>query len=669
VAGTRNLVDREPRQRLVALLDMPSEAQALPRRQVAWQLTAREFPHLAWGVSTDEVLPPRAAALATPEELARFALTGFPGMRERQLAETGVDVLVTGGRFGAGSLREQAVLALMGAGIGYVLVVGGPAERGFRENCLMCGGPVILELPGELEAVEGALAAIRGGGPVSENWPDRLRPQIRESGGLFGYVERLKSGATQMSPPEAVPPLVEHVPRAGVERLLARRTGLPLHRGHVGFVPVDLRYSRDVMSRLLESSLERGAGNGWPTALADAQSIMLFEDHVGFADSADCCAGLEHQRALARRAGLTLHMNQSSLGCDGICHNVIVEESLVTPGQICVGTGSHACTVGVLGALAFGIGTTSMAAAFISGEVLVEVPPTVRVELEGQLAPGVSAKDVMLYLLGLEDVDHGCCVGHMLEFAGPAIARWSLDQQLVLTNMSVEAGAFSGIIGAPTPAVCRHLQQTRGMTAAEVVAAWPVTAGKASCEVVIELDLSRVQPMVALPPRPSNVAPVGEHAGKTITSGFIGGCTGGNLSDLRAAAGELTGDGLQVPLVVQPATLRTMEAAGHEGLLNTFREAGALVLAPGCGACRGMGPGGWEYPCDVVVSASGRNYPGRMGRARGAAPGAAGGARPGAGGDGRGDAAGDGCGEVLLASPATVAASCLAGVLTVPRGL
>jgi 3-isopropylmalate/(R)-2-methylmalate dehydratase large subunit len=370
---------------------------------------------------------------------------------------------------------------------------------------------------------------------------------------------------------------------------------------------------------------------------------LLFEDHLCHVQGAEWQASVQHQRAFAERAGVRLRENMSSPGCDGICHSVIIEEGLVTPGQICVGTDSQTCTVGVLGALAFGIGTTSMAGALLSGEVLLEVPPTVRVELAGDLTRGVAAKDVMLHFLSLPDVAMGCCVGRMLEFAGSALSRWSLDQQLVLTNMAVEAGAFSGIIGAPTPAVCRHLHQTRGMTTSEIIAAWPVSAGKASCDLVIELDLSRVQPMVALPCKPSNAVPVEQLAGKAFTSGFIGSCTGGNLSDLRAAAHVLAGETLAVPLVVQPATMRIMEIAAEEGLLDVFAAVGALVLRPGCGACCGLGPGGVQCAGDVVLSATARNYPGRMGW-------------PGA----------EVAGEVLLASPATVAMSCVRGGLSTP---
>jgi 3-isopropylmalate/(R)-2-methylmalate dehydratase large subunit len=298
---------------------------------------------------------------------------------------------------------------------------------------------------------------------------------------------------------------------------------------------------------------------------------------------------------------------------------------------------------GVLGCLAFGVGSTDMANAWLTRDVRVDVPESVAVVLRGQLAPGVCAKDVMLFLLAQPFIKAGGAVGKVLEFSGPALHSWSLGERATLTNMAVEAGAFTGIIAADELVVA-YLMKQRGL-ARQALEALIVRADEgAKYAHTIELDLSQIPIMVALPSDPRAGIPLSELEARSggevaIDIAYGGSCTGGKISDMDLYAGVIR-EALErgqrvhpkVTFYLQFGSQSVRRYAAERGYLELFAQIGASLLDPSCGACIRAGPGTSTSAEQVTVSAVNRNFPGRSGP-----------------------------GRVYLASPRVVAASAIAG--------
>jgi 3-isopropylmalate/(R)-2-methylmalate dehydratase large subunit len=311
---------------------------------------------------------------------------------------------------------------------------------------------------------------------------------------------------------------------------------------------------------------------------------------------------------------------------------------------VVAGTDSHTCMAGVLGCFAFGVGSTDMANAWYSRDVRVRVPVSVRVHLTGTLHPGVAAKDVMLHLLSQAYFKDGRGIGKVLEFDGPGTYSLSLDERAVLTNMSVEAGGFTGIIAADETVV-NYLASRRKLTAA-AIRKLVVTADEgASYAHTFEIDLGTLVPMVATPGDPRNGVPLAE-LGKSvkIDIAYGGSCTGGKKADMDMYAavlkralehGKRVAPG--VKLFIQFGSQEIRKYAEEHGYIDVFRKAGAELINPSCGACIKAGPGVSTSKEQVTVSAINRNFPGRSGP-----------------------------GQVYLASPLVVAASAVVGEIAGP---
>jgi 3-isopropylmalate/(R)-2-methylmalate dehydratase large subunit len=329
----------------------------------------------------------------------------------------------------------------------------------------------------------------------------------------------------------------------------------------------------------------------------------------------------------------------------GICHNVVLDE-LGWPGTVIVGTDSHTCTAGALGAVAFGVGSTDMANAFYTRDVRVRVPESVKIELTGTLAPGTCAKDVMLTLLASAEQRAGAFAGRVLEFCGSGIETLGLDERATLTNMAVEASAFTGIVALDERALSELRARRRGADSVPLqLGALPDEGAQYAAR--LSIDLSSIEPMLATPGDPRNGRPLRElcDAGSTrIDIAYGGSCTGAKATDMDAYAAVLAA-GLRagrrvapgVQLFIQLGSLTVRRYAESRGYLQLFRDAGASVLEPACGACIGSGPGISTSPEQVTVSAVNRNFPGRSGP-----------------------------GQVYLASPWVVAESALCGELAAP---
>jgi 3-isopropylmalate/(R)-2-methylmalate dehydratase large subunit len=352
-------------------------------------------------------------------------------------------------------------------------------------------------------------------------------------------------------------------------------------------------------------------------------------------------------RAFVERFGLTHHGYLQELdagdagntGSQGISH-ALVAERYALPGQLVVGTDSHTTHSGALGCVAFGVGTTDMANAFVTGAVRLTMPPSLRVELRGPLPAGITAKDVVLHLLALPSMRAGEGVGKVFEFGGSAVRAMSVDERATLTNMVAELGGFTGIV-APDDETVRFLRERRGIEFR--LEPWMASDAGATYAATIEVDCTRLSPMVAAPGDPGHGMPLQALRERPhVHIAYGGSCTAGKREDfdhyhavLRWAAdrGLKVADG--VKLYLQFGTVDVRDHCVGQGYLAAFDAVGAEILQPACGACANCGPGASETSEQVTVSAINRNFPGRSG--------------PGA---------------VWLASPPTVAASAIAGELT-----
>lgn len=318
----------------------------------------------------------------------------------------------------------------------------------------------------------------------------------------------------------------------------------------------------------------------------------------------------------------------------GICHVVVPQHGHIRPGMFCVGGDSHSPTGGAFGAYMFGIGSTEMLGVAVTGQIWVKVPKTLMMHWRGQLAAGVTAKDMMLHMIGRYGMNGGRY--QAVEFCGEAVRALSMQERMTLSNMSAELGSQVGLI-APDETTAVYLREA-GVSVDLDLARWQSDA-QADAE-WHEFDAAALAPQVAAPHSPANARGVDEYNDVPVQVAYIGACTGAKLDDLRAAASVLRGrrlaDGMQ--LMVAPASRVDQEQADREGVMQVLRDAGAQVLATSCGACAGYGgsiPDGAS-----VISTTARNFKGRMGSETA---------------------------QVYLASPYTVAASAVAGRVADPR--
>jgi len=421
-----------------------------------------------------------------------------------------------------------------------------------------------------------------------------------------------------------------------VQKILARASGVTsVAVGDVVEPRVDLAMSHENAALVINQFLEIYQGTGLPPRVWDPDRIAIVFDHRVPAESAKTATNQKKVREFVRAQGIRrFHDIRGDTG--GICHQVLPENGYVRPGALVVGTDSHTTSHGALGALAFGIGATEMASVWALGSALnVQVPPTLRVEVEGAFPEQVGPKDLILRLVGLLGAEGANF--RVLELHGETIRSMSTAGRLVLCNMSVEAGATAGVVPADAETL-RYLREEAGVEdGLEPLA----PDADAVYEPTIRLDVSDLEPQVACPHTVDNVTPLSGVAGRRIDQVVIGSCTNGRLEDLAAAAALL--EGRQVAqgtrMLVFPASARIYREALERGYLATFVRAGAVVMNPGCGPCLGIHQGALADG-EVALSTTNRNFKGRMGNP---------------------------LSEVYLCSPAVAAASAVTGVITDPR--
>ena len=418
-------------------------------------------------------------------------------------------------------------------------------------------------------------------------------------------------------------------PMTLAQKLIAKAAGRSeVSPGEIVSCRVDLAMFHDSSGpRRLKPMLESLGASVW-----DKSKIVLVMDHYVPERDEESRRIVRIARDWARDQDLP-HVYDSQ----GICHVVVPQHGHIRPGMFCVGGDSHSPTGGAFGAYMFGIGSTEMLGVVVTGEIWLRVPRTIRMQWDGRLAPGVVAKDMMLHMIGRFGMNGG---GYQaVEFCGDAVRALSMAERMTLSNMSAELGAQAGLV-APDATTMEWLAAAG---AAPVdIAHWrtddAAIAGP-GCD-THRFDASALGPFVAAPHSPANAKGIGHYAGTAVNVAYIGACTGAKLEDLRAAAQVLRGRKVAsgVRLMVAPASVKDQEAARGEGVLQALLDAGAELFPTACGACSGYGDTMGDD--DVVISSTARNFKGRMGSASA---------------------------QVWLASPYTVAASALRGVITDPR--
>lgn len=413
------------------------------------------------------------------------------------------------------------------------------------------------------------------------------------------------------------------------QKILAAHAGkASVAAGELIEAKLDLVLGNDVTTPVAITEFE----NAGFTKVFDKDKIAIVLDHFTPCKDINAAKLSMQARTFARKHNIT---NFFDVGTMGIEHALLPEKGLIAAGECCIGADSHTCTYGALGAFSTGIGSTDMCAGMASGRAWFKVPSAIQFYLTGELQPWVSGKDVILHIIGMIGVDGA--LYKSMEFAGPGVAALSMDDRFTIANMAIEAGAKNGIF----PVDEKTVEYMNG----RVNRAWTAYEADADAEYeqVIRIDLSKIEPTVSLPHLPSNTKTVKEVSGMEIQQCVIGSCTNGRISDLRIAAKVMEGKKVadHVRCIVIPATQEVYMQALHEGLVETFVTAGAVVSTPTCGPCLG-GHMGVLYEGERAISTTNRNFVGRMGHVKS---------------------------EVVLASPAVAAASAVKGTICTPDEL
>jgi 3-isopropylmalate/(R)-2-methylmalate dehydratase large subunit len=420
-----------------------------------------------------------------------------------------------------------------------------------------------------------------------------------------------------------------------VQKILARATGqVAVNVGDVLEPSVDLAMSHENAALVINQFFDIYKDTGLDPRVWDPSRIAIIFDHRVPAESSKTATNQKRIREFVEEQGISrFHDIRGNEG--GICHQILPENGYVRPGAVVVGTDSHTTSHGALGTFAFGIGATEMASIWTLGTALnIEVPGTIKVEVNGDFLPFVSPKDLILYLIGQISAEGANF--KVIEFHGETVRKMSTSGRLVLCNMSVEAGATSGIVPADEETL-RYLREEAGVKS-EIVPVVPDP--DAVFDQLIEIDAAKLSPQVACPHTVDNVKPVEAIEGKKVHQVVIGSCTNGRLDDLAIAAKILKGKEVAkgVRMIVFPASWKIYKQSMERGYLTDLIDAGAVVMNPGCGCCLGVHQGALADG-DVALSTTNRNFLGRMGNPKS---------------------------EVYLCSPAVAAASAITGVITHP---
>jgi 3-isopropylmalate/(R)-2-methylmalate dehydratase large subunit len=656
----RKIEKRPNKVRLQGRIFFLTEDPQLIKRQLAgedlpWDTkNPANNPKLRDDISTDEITPAHYC-FYFDETLGEIPYLGLKcgdvhPIGRSDVKRGGFACAASGKRRGKGSSREQSPYAEMCAGI--QLVIAENIERIYKQNCQNLG----LLTSTNFSLIE----KVRAGEEIELTeftaGEDEITRQVIEYGGLFPF------NVARMQKKVFLPPIKTPKRQMTIaEKIFARHMldekgdiGVPsVKPGDTGFARADLRFSHEYVTPMAAIFFERYVGKD--AKVNDASSILFFRDHLTFLDEViseekkklgllDLAFQLKlKQQDFAAKQGIKLHGElKDRKGSEGICHSIVLE-SYALPGQLNVGSDSHTPHVGAIGCVAFGIGTTDVFNSWITKDVRVKVPESVRIVIRGKKHPNVTAKDFILKILSLDYVRHGKALAKVMEYAGNAIEELSVDERATMTNMAAEIGGFTGIV-APDRKAVDFLVERRGMNRkkAESLIEGLYSDPDAQYAYTIELDAAEITPMVATPGDPGNGKYVRElNTPVPVELAYGGTCTAGKNEDMDMYARVLA-DALKqgkrvadsVTFYIQFGSQETRDYCIGKGYVDIFQKAGAHVIEPSCGACINAGPGVTTRPEQVVISAQNRNFPGRSGP-----------------------------GQMYLASPLTVAASAVAGYI------
>ncbi|MGA8065068.1 MAG: aconitase family protein, partial [Candidatus Sulfotelmatobacter sp.] len=586
-------------------------------------------PKLRDDISTDEITPAHYC-FYFDETLGEIPYLGLKcgsvtPIGRGDVKRGGFVCAVSGKRRGKGSSREQSPYAEMCAGIRVVIAEN--IERIYKQNCQNLGVLTSTNLS--------LIDKIRGGEdiPLSEftAGEDEITRQVIEYGGLFPF------NVARMQKKVFLPPLkTDQRPMTVAEKIFARhmvneKGGIgvaTVKPGDTGFAQADLRFSHEYVTPMAAIFFERYVGKD--ARVNDASSIIFFRDHLTFLDEViseekkklgllDLATQLKFkQQDFAAKQGIKLHGElKDRKGSEGICHSIVLE-SYALPGQINIGSDSHTPHVGAIGCVAFGIGTTDVFNGWITKDVRVKVPESVKIVIRGKRHANATAKDFILKILSLDYVRSGKALAKVMEYAGEAIEELGVDERATMTNMAAEIGGFTGIV-APDKKAVEFLVERRGMDRkkAQAMIEGLFSDKDAQYAHVIELDATEITPMVATPGDPGNGKYVRDlNTPVPVEIAYGGTCTAGKNEDMDMYAlvladalrqGKRVADSVQ--FYIQFGSQETREYCLRKGYLDVFQKAGARVIEPSCGACINAGPGVSTRPDQVVISAQNRNFP------------------------------------------------------------
>jgi len=656
----RAITKRPAKVRLSGRILFLTEDPELIRRQLAgedleWDTrNPANNPKLRDDISTDEITPAHYC-FYFDQTLGEIPYMGLKCGNELPVGRGDVKrggfvCAVSGKRRGKGSSREQSPYAEMSAGIRVVIAEN--IERIYKQNCQNLG----LLTSTDFSMID----KVRAGEeiPLSEftAGEDDITRQVIEYGGLFPF------NVARMQKKVFLPPIVTKKRAMTLaEKIFAKHMVAPegqvgveaVKPGDTGFTRVDLRFSHEYVTPMAAIFYEHYVGKNEP--VNDASSIRFFRDHLTFLDEViseekkkigllDLATQLKlKQEDFAKAQGIKLHGElKDRKGSEGICHSVMLE-TYALPGQVNVGSDSHTPHVGAIGCVAFGIGTTDVFNSWITKDVRVKVPESVKIVVGGEKRANATAKDFILKILSLDYVRSGKALAKVMEYAGEAVEALSVDERATMTNMAAEIGGFTGIV-APDDKVVEFLVERRGMSrreAADLVRGLQ-SDRDAEYAQIIELNAAEIAPMVATPGDPGNGKFIHDlNTPVPIEIAYGGTCTAGKNEDMDMYA-EVLADALKqgkrvadsVEFYIQFGSQETREYCLEKGYLDIFQRSGARVIEPSCGACINAGPGVSTRADQIVISAQNRNFPGRSGP-----------------------------GQMYLASPLTVAASAVAGYI------
>ncbi len=410
-----------------------------------------------------------------------------------------------------------------------------------------------------------------------------------------------------------------------VEKILARASGKSrVKPNEIVMAKVDVAMSHENADVVLKSFQEIGVKRVW-----DSERIVILFDHRVPAESEKTATTHKRIREFVKEQGIKYFYDLK----EGICHQILPEFGHCRPGEVLVGTDSHTTTHGAFGTFATGIGGTEMAGVWATGELWLKVPESFKIVVTGRFRKYVSAKDLILYIIGQLKADGADYKS--VEFCGPTIEEMSISSRMVLTNLSMEMGAKNAFV-LPDNKTIEFLKD-RTNKKYEII----LPDEDAEYLQVFNFDVSDLEPQIACPHSVDNVKPVKDVAGLKIDQVLIGSCTNGRLEDLKIAAEILEGKMVhpEVRLLIIPASRSVYLQALKAGYIEIFLKSGAIILNPGCGPCLGAHQG-LLASAEVCVSTTNRNFKGRMGSPDS---------------------------FIYLASPATAAFSAITGEITIPK--